>query len=82
MFFERLDEELNKVNQFYKTKEKEVLERGEILSKQLQILLDLKQVLSDRRRKSLTSKSGAGFLSPSFSSSGRNSDFSGDLLCC
>ncbi|XP_058094655.1 phosphate transporter PHO1-like isoform X2 [Magnolia sinica] len=53
-FFERLDEELNKVNHFYTTKEREFLERGEILDKQLQILLDLKQILHDRRRKSFT----------------------------
>ncbi|KAL4289953.1 hypothetical protein GQ457_14G013580 [Hibiscus cannabinus] len=51
VFFESLDGELNKVNQFYKTKEIEFLERGEILNKQLQILLDLKQILADRRRK-------------------------------
>ncbi|KAL5997088.1 hypothetical protein ACLOJK_008016 [Asimina triloba] len=50
-FFEGLDEELNKVNHFHKTTESEFLERGEILRKQLQILLDLKQVIHDRRRK-------------------------------
>ncbi|XWS39159.1 hypothetical protein CRYUN_Cryun18bG0026300 [Craigia yunnanensis] len=71
VFFERLDEELNKVNQFYKTKESEILERGEILNKQLQILLDLKQILSDRRR-----KPNAGILARSWPSSPRNSDFS------
>lgn len=52
VFFERLDGELNKVNQFYKRQEKEFLERGEILHRQLQILLDLKHLLSaDRNRK-------------------------------
>ncbi|PIN06342.1 putative small molecule transporter [Handroanthus impetiginosus] len=80
VFFEMLDDELNKVNQFYKTKESEFLERGELLNKQLQILLDLKRVLSDRRRKNLaTKKTGAaasGFLSRSNSPSGQNSDFS------
>lgn len=73
LFFERLDEELNKVNQFYKTKESEFLERGEILNKQLQILLDLKQIVGDRQRRR---KSNAGGLlhrsSASFSST--NSD--------
>ncbi|XP_012456872.2 phosphate transporter PHO1 [Gossypium raimondii] len=73
LFFERLDEELNKVNQFYKTKESEFLERGEILNKQLQILLDLKQIVGDRLRRR---KSNAGGLlhrsSASFSST--NSD--------
>ncbi|KAK8571920.1 hypothetical protein V6N12_027988 [Hibiscus sabdariffa] len=51
-FFERLDEELNKVNQFYKSKESEFLERGETLNKQLQILKDLKQILDGDRRRS------------------------------
>ncbi|KAG5554259.1 hypothetical protein RHGRI_011952 [Rhododendron griersonianum] len=50
-FFESLDEELNKVNQFYKTREAEFLERGEQLNKQLQTLNERKQILSDRRRK-------------------------------
>ncbi|XP_022760315.1 phosphate transporter PHO1-like isoform X2 [Durio zibethinus] len=72
VFFASLDVELNKVNQFYKIKESEFLERGEILNKQLQILLDLKQILSDRRRK----PTAAGTLSRSWSSSRRNSDFS------
>ncbi|KAK6161271.1 hypothetical protein DH2020_004652 [Rehmannia glutinosa] len=79
VFFEMLDDELNKVNQFYKTKETEFLERGEILNKQLQILLDLKRVLGDRRRKNLAASKnggGSGFLSRSNSSFGRNSDFS------
>ncbi|KAK3190372.1 hypothetical protein Dsin_029933 [Dipteronia sinensis] len=71
VFFESLDDELNKVNQFYKTKESEFLERGEILNKQLQILVDLKKILSDRRR-----KPNSGILSRSWSSSARNSDFS------
>lgn len=81
-FFERLDEELNKVNQFYKTKEGEFVERGEILNKQLQILLDLKQILSERRRKTspTSPKSTAGILSRSYSSSTRSSDYSGESL--
>ncbi|KAJ7954680.1 Phosphate transporter PHO1 [Quillaja saponaria] len=56
VFFERLDEELNKVNQFYKTRESEFLERGEILNKQLHILMELKQILVDRRRKNPPSR--------------------------
>ncbi|CAI9776918.1 unnamed protein product [Fraxinus pennsylvanica] len=75
-FFERLDEEVKKVNEFYKTKEKEVLERGDILNKQLQILLDLKRVLTDRRRRNVATNTGFGFFSRSNSSSGRNSDYS------
>ncbi|KAJ6351409.1 hypothetical protein OIU78_007345 [Salix suchowensis] len=64
VFFESLDGELNKVNQFYKNKESEFLERGEILDKQLGILLDLKRVLNEHRR-----KPNAGALSLSRSSS-------------
>ncbi|KAF8388254.1 hypothetical protein HHK36_026920 [Tetracentron sinense] len=75
-FFERLDEELNKVNQFYKNKEREFLERGGILNKQLQILLELKQVLHERRRKSIQSRSDSGILSRSNSSTVRSSDYS------
>ncbi|XVF66452.1 hypothetical protein PTKIN_Ptkin10aG0036800 [Pterospermum kingtungense] len=75
VFFERLDEELNKVNQFYKTKESEFVERGEILNKQLQILVDLKQILSDRRR-----KPNSGIFPRSRSSSARNSDFSDEVI--
>lgn len=77
-FFDRLNEELDKVNKFYVAKETEFLERGEILNRQLQILIDLKQVLHDRRRKTLSLRSNStGFLSRSYSSSARNSDFSG-----
>ncbi|KAJ9182309.1 hypothetical protein P3X46_006317 [Hevea brasiliensis] len=73
VFFERLDEELNKVNQFYKARESELLERGELLHKQLQILLDLKQILNNRRRK----PNAAGiFNAPSWSPSPRNSNYS------
>ncbi|KAK7279254.1 hypothetical protein RJT34_24301 [Clitoria ternatea] len=52
VFFGKLDEELNKVNQFYKKQESDFVERGEMLNKQLQILLDLKQLLSNRRKNS------------------------------
>lgn len=79
VFFEMLDDELKKVDQFYTDKESEFLERGELLNKQLQILLDLKRVLSDRRRKNLAPKMGgdSGFLSMPNSPS----DFSGESLC-
>ncbi|KAL2463566.1 Phosphate transporter PHO1 [Forsythia ovata] len=76
VFFETLDDELNKVNQFYQTKETEFVERGEILNKQLQILLDLKRVLSDRRQKNLAAKTSSSFFSPTNSSCGRSSYFS------
>ncbi|KAJ8768477.1 hypothetical protein K2173_021630 [Erythroxylum novogranatense] len=72
VFFEGLDQELNKVNQFYKSRECEFLERADTLNKQLEILMDLKQIVSDRRR-----KPSPGILQRSWSSSpGRNSDFS------
>ncbi|CAN0904767.1 Phosphate transporter PHO1 [Linum grandiflorum] len=73
-FFGRLDEELNKVNQFYKAKEKEFMQRGEILNKQLEILVDLKRILTDRRRH-LKSSNSLGRSSWT-SSSPRTSDFS------
>ncbi|KDP29335.1 hypothetical protein JCGZ_18256 [Jatropha curcas] len=41
-FFACLDLQLNKVNQFYKSKEKEFLERGDSLKKQMNILIELK----------------------------------------
>lgn len=44
-FFECLDLQLNKVNQFYRTKEKEFMERGESLKKQMEILIELKSEL-------------------------------------
>ncbi|KAF3456745.1 hypothetical protein FNV43_RR01399 [Rhamnella rubrinervis] len=76
-FFERLDEELNKVNQFYITNESEFLGRGEILNKQLQILVDLKQILNDRRWKNSPGKTmNSGSVPSSWSSSPRSSDYS------
>ncbi|PWA85616.1 phosphate 1 [Artemisia annua] len=79
-FFEKLDEELDKVNQFYTDKETEFLERGEMLKKQLQILLDLQEILECRRRERSNSRSTSGRFnsfpaSPGFLrsySSGRN----------
>ncbi|XP_074585061.1 phosphate transporter PHO1 homolog 1-like [Curcuma longa] len=50
-FFARLDLQLNKVNKFYSAKEKEFLERGESLKKQIQILLELKAALKNQRRR-------------------------------
>ncbi|OAY84913.1 Phosphate transporter PHO1-3 [Ananas comosus] len=50
-FFARLDLQLNKVNQFYKGKEKEFLERGASLMKQMEILLDLKAALKQQKEK-------------------------------
>ncbi|KAG6468902.1 hypothetical protein ZIOFF_073597 [Zingiber officinale] len=48
-FFARLDLQLNKVNKFYSAKEKEFLERGESLKKQMEILLELQAALKNQR---------------------------------
>lgn len=76
MFFSRVDEELNKVNQFYKKQECEFLERGEMLKKQLEILFDLRQLLSDRTRKIPPSSNAA--TSPHFLS--RHPDYAGQYF--
>ncbi|KAI4368976.1 hypothetical protein MLD38_017473 [Melastoma candidum] len=41
-FFSFLDYQLSKVNQFYRTKEKEFLDRGKTLKQQIDILIELK----------------------------------------
>ncbi|KAI4345837.1 hypothetical protein L6164_012926 [Bauhinia variegata] len=74
VFFAKLDDELNKVNQFYKRQESEFLEKGEMINKQLQILLDLKEILGDRRRKSSPSNTGFFPDSPA-----RDSNYSASL---
>ncbi|KAG1361513.1 phosphate transporter PHO1-2 [Cocos nucifera] len=68
-FLEKLDEELDKVENFYQTKEKEFCERGEILRKQLQILVDFKQIiLHDHGRRRYRSSSSPA--SPTSTASG------------
>ncbi|KAI4357889.1 hypothetical protein L6164_001808 [Bauhinia variegata] len=47
-FFACLDQQLNKVNKFYRAKEKEFMERGESLEKQMDILLDLKSAFKEK----------------------------------
>ncbi|KAL0538793.1 hypothetical protein IC582_022951 [Cucumis melo] len=49
-FFSCLDFQLNKVNQFFKTKESEFMERGDSLKKQLEILIDLKSAIQHRHQ--------------------------------
>lgn len=49
-FFQRLDQQLNKVNRFYERKEGEFLERGESLRRQLQILVDLKAAITQQQQ--------------------------------
>lgn len=78
MFFEKLDEELNKVNQFYKKTESDLIERGEDLNKQLEILLGFKQLLNDRRRKNSPSSPNSLNSPPSWLSPARSSNYSGE----
>lgn len=44
-FFTHLDDEFNKVNQFYKITEKELVDRGELLKQQLNFLNEVKSKL-------------------------------------
>ncbi|KAJ7954027.1 Phosphate transporter PHO1-like protein [Quillaja saponaria] len=55
-FFACLDNQLNKVNQFFKTKEKEFLERGESLKKQMEILTELKTAMKQQKGKGANSQ--------------------------
>ncbi|KAM0850359.1 hypothetical protein ACQ4PT_053141 [Festuca glaucescens] len=57
-FFQRLDEQLNKVNRFYERKEREFLDRGESLRRQLQILVELKAAVTEARRRGGSSAAG------------------------
>lgn len=50
-FFSTLDTQLNKVNQFYKNKEKEFLDRGDALKEQVRILKELKVALKQQKDK-------------------------------
>ncbi|WOH15445.1 hypothetical protein DCAR_0934986 [Daucus carota subsp. sativus] len=54
-FFSCLDLQLNKVNQFFKNKEKEFLERWESLEKQMGILLELKSALKSQHANEVSS---------------------------
>lgn len=70
-FFACLDLQLNKVNQFYRTKEKEFLERGENLKKQMAILTELQTALKKK-----------GGKRPSYSQDLKEEDsISGTILC-
>ncbi|KAK7275151.1 hypothetical protein RIF29_16260 [Crotalaria pallida] len=50
-FFVCLDQQLNKVNKFYRTKEEEFMERGDSLRKQMEILLELKSTFLEKQSK-------------------------------
>ncbi|KAF5191258.1 Phosphate transporter pho1-like protein [Thalictrum thalictroides] len=55
-FFVQLDHQLNKVNQFYKTKEMEFIDRGESLKKQMEILIELRTALKKQRKQNACSQ--------------------------
>ncbi|CAH9082137.1 unnamed protein product [Cuscuta epithymum] len=55
-FFGRLDLQVNKVNQFYRTKEKEFMERGQSMKKQMEILVELKAALRQQLREKGSSR--------------------------
>ncbi|XP_045833283.1 phosphate transporter PHO1 homolog 1 [Trifolium pratense] len=55
-FFACLDQNLNKVNTFYRTKEKEFLDRGESLKKQMDILIELKSAFIEKKGKGKSSQ--------------------------
>ena len=59
-FFARLDAQLNKVNQFYKGKEQEFLERGRSLRRQMDILADLRAAREDPSAASASASSSSG----------------------
>lgn len=79
-FFARLDLQLNKVNQFYKGKEKEFLERGESLRKQMEILLDLKIAMRKQKDRGAMNSDSKDDQSSSGSISFGQSDSSPFLL--
>ncbi|OIW21636.1 hypothetical protein TanjilG_06940 [Lupinus angustifolius] len=55
-FFACLDQQLNKVNKFYRTKEEEFMERGDSLKKQMEILLELKSTFLEKQGKGVCSE--------------------------
>ncbi|XP_054776070.1 phosphate transporter PHO1 homolog 1 [Prosopis cineraria] len=55
-FFACLDQQLNKVNKFYRTKEEDFIGRGESLKKQMDLLLELKSEFNKKACSSQDSK--------------------------
>lgn len=58
-FFACLDHQLNKVNHFFKNKEKEFMDRGESLKKQMEILLEVKTAFNQQRGKGTAAQDSA-----------------------
>lgn len=67
-FFACLDHQLNKVNKFFRTKEKEFLDRGEYLKRQIEILVELKAFVSEQSGKDPSSVHDVGEEDSSISS--------------
>lgn len=67
-FFACLDHQLNKVNKFFRTKEKEFLDRGESLKRQIEILVELKAFVSEQSGKDPSSVHDVGEEDSSISS--------------
>eukprot|EP01018_Ginkgo_biloba_P038199 Gb_22130 [translate_table: standard] len=59
VFFKRLDEELNKVNKFYRSKVEELLDEAIILDKQMESLIAFGTILRNPYRSALNKNSGA-----------------------
>ncbi|KAE9614529.1 putative SPX domain-containing protein [Lupinus albus] len=64
--FTCLDQQLNKVNKFYRTKEKEFMERGESLKKQMDILHELKFAFMEKQSRGNSSNDNKENQSISF----------------
>lgn len=64
-FFAKLDQQLNKVNAFYRSKEAEFVQQGEVLKKQIEAFLEMKDTVDQSKGKS--------------ANAGKNS--SGQVLC-
>eukprot|EP01018_Ginkgo_biloba_P038196 Gb_22127 [translate_table: standard] len=59
VFFKRLDEELNKVNKFYRSKVEELLDEANVLDKQMESLIAFGTNLRNPYRSALNENSGA-----------------------
>ena len=81
-FFARLDAQLNKVNQFYRGKEKEFLERGQSLRRQMDILAGLKAASSREDSNPSVSSLSSGGCSGEHERTDRQITFPPPQLTC
>lgn len=56
-FFAKLDQQLNKVNAFYRSKEAEFVQQGEVLKKQIEAFLEMKDTVDQSKGKSANAES-------------------------